>query len=457
MLTELAEKYKLNITKIYKEIVSGENISARPQMQELLSDMSQNKYYGVLVVEIERLARGDSIDQGIIARAFRLSGTKIITPIKVYDPNNEFDEEYFEFSLFMSRREYKTIKRRMQSGRLASVKEGNYICSSAPYGYRRISPEPKVHTLEIIPEEAETVRIIYDMYLKGHGSKYIANQLNRLGIPPRRSSLWKPPSIKKILSNPVYCGKLSWKTKASGDALYSGKHEPIISENIFNAVRLKKEKNPAAQLHPDCSLKNYYHGVIYCGICGSQMRRRYAAKYGYEILFCPNKECHGKTSGTAFSAVDEAVMTAFRFRTAQLEEFLHDNPKRKNKYHPDLKKALVCELEKVQNQQSRLYDFLERGIYNVDTFNERSHILADKISSMEAELAAFEQRYGKAQPLSETYTAHLQYVLDNFSDASPEVKNAMLKSLIHRVYYFKPHKKSGHKSCSGLTLHIDFL
>ena len=125
MLLELAKRQKLNVVKIYKEIVSGDSIAARPQMQALLADVTEGKYTGVLVVEIERLARGDTIDQGIVAQAFRESSTKIVTPTKTYDPDNEFDEEYFEFSLFMSRREYKTIKRRMQAGRLASIKEGN--------------------------------------------------------------------------------------------------------------------------------------------------------------------------------------------------------------------------------------------------------------------------------------------------------------------------------------------
>ncbi len=50
------------------------------------------------------------IDQGIVSQAFKYSGTRIITPTKTYDPNNEFDEEYFEFGLFMSRREYQTIR-----------------------------------------------------------------------------------------------------------------------------------------------------------------------------------------------------------------------------------------------------------------------------------------------------------------------------------------------------------
>ena len=112
-LLEVAKRQGLSVTQIYSEIVSGETIAARPVIQKLLSEVEQSMWTGVLVMEIERLARGDTIDQGVVAQAFKFSGTKIITPVKVYDPGNEFDEEYFEFGLFMSRREYKTITRRM--------------------------------------------------------------------------------------------------------------------------------------------------------------------------------------------------------------------------------------------------------------------------------------------------------------------------------------------------------
>ena len=133
-LLELARRKNLSIGAIYRELVSGETIAARPEMQKLLTAVNEGAFEGVLVMEIERLARGDTMDQGLVAQTFKYSGTKIITPTKTYDPANEFDEEYFEFSLFMSRREYKTIRRRMQAGRLASVKEGNYIGSLPPPG-----------------------------------------------------------------------------------------------------------------------------------------------------------------------------------------------------------------------------------------------------------------------------------------------------------------------------------
>ena len=114
----------------------------------------QGLYTGVLVVDLERLARGNGADQAYISQIFQFSGTKIITPSKTYDPNDEFDQEYFEFGLFMSRREYKTINRRLIRGRQSSASEGKYISSIAPYGYRRVKLEgEKGFTLE--PDEKD--------------------------------------------------------------------------------------------------------------------------------------------------------------------------------------------------------------------------------------------------------------------------------------------------------------
>lgn len=458
MLLELAKNQKLNITKIYKEIVSGDSIAARPQMQTMLADITECKYAGVLVVEVERLARGDTIDQGVVAQAFKQSDTKIITPVKTYDPSNEYDEEYFEFSLFMSRREYKTIKRRMQAGRLASIKEGNYICSRTPYGYRKITPEPKVHTLEIIPEEAEVIRIIFDMYLNGRGTKYIANELNRMGIKPQKSEYWESPSIKKILSNPLYCGKIGWKTKSNGNTLYDGKHKAIISEEIFQAVQLKKKNNPTAQLHPNDVLLNHYHGILYCKNCGHQLRRRYIAKYGYEHLLCPYKECQGKIVSSSFRSVDEAVLASLRYRIEQQEELLKSGiVEAKTSPAPDKKKPLLAELSKAKRQQAKLYDLLEQEIYDTNTFLERSQALNDKIKVLENAIAEIDSEIKETVlPIDES-VARLRNVLDSFESASPEEKNLLLKSVIKKMYYSKSQRMCRQKLTSDLVIEIDYL
>ena len=74
---------------VFREVVSGDSIASRPVMQQLLELVEQGVYKGVFVVEVERLARGNTLDQGTVANAFQYSNTKIITPIKIYDPSNE--------------------------------------------------------------------------------------------------------------------------------------------------------------------------------------------------------------------------------------------------------------------------------------------------------------------------------------------------------------------------------
>ena len=126
-LLELAKTLLLPIGAIYREVVSGDSIDSRPVMSQVMAEVESCMWDGCLVMDVDRLARGDTIDQGRVQRAFFYSNTKIVTPNKTYDPANEYDNEYFGFSLFMSRREYATIKRRMQRGRERSSSDGYYV------------------------------------------------------------------------------------------------------------------------------------------------------------------------------------------------------------------------------------------------------------------------------------------------------------------------------------------
>lgn len=74
---------------VYEEVVSGDSLYARPQMLRLLEAVEAGRYAGVLCIDIQRLGRGSMRDQGIILDAFKYSGTKILTPTKTYDLQNE--------------------------------------------------------------------------------------------------------------------------------------------------------------------------------------------------------------------------------------------------------------------------------------------------------------------------------------------------------------------------------
>ena len=79
LLKERAEQLNIKIHNFYKEVVSGESIQDRPEIQKLLKEVETGNVDGVLVVEVERLTRGDAKDQGIVAQTFKYSNTKIIT------------------------------------------------------------------------------------------------------------------------------------------------------------------------------------------------------------------------------------------------------------------------------------------------------------------------------------------------------------------------------------------
>jgi len=141
------------------------------------------------------------MDQGFVSQAFKFSNTLIVTPMKTFDSNNEFDEEYFEFGLFMSRREYKTINRRLQRGRVASVKGGEYAGALAPYGYKRVKLQcEKGFALEEILEQAEVVRMIFELYSLGEeaangGYKRLGMQLVAKRL--KSSKFRHPPAARQ--------------------------------------------------------------------------------------------------------------------------------------------------------------------------------------------------------------------------------------------------------------------
>ena len=163
---------------IYEEVVSGESLYSRPEMLRLLEAVESGRYSGVLCMDIDRLGRGKTSDQGIILETFKYSDTKIITPNRQYDLNNEFDEDYAEFEGFMAHRELKMIKRRMQRGIQKTIEEGGYL-ANAPYGYvsAKIGKKP---SLAINEDEAPFVRMIIFAAETKPGGKFTQPFYDRL-------------------------------------------------------------------------------------------------------------------------------------------------------------------------------------------------------------------------------------------------------------------------------------
>lgn len=464
ILTTLAEKRNLHISKIYREVVSGETISERKEMQKLLKDVENEKWTGVLVVEVERLARGDTADQGSVSKAFKYSHTKIITPVKTYDPDNEFDEEYFEFGLFMSRREYKTINRRLQRGREMSVQEGKFVGNIAPFGYDRVKiKDSKGYTLSINQDEAPIVKQIFRLYtFENNTIGSVVKQLNAMNLKPIISDEWTISSVKDILSNPTYIGKIVWnrrkqkkKTKNGhliisrprnqDYSIYDGLHEPIIDNKTWELVQEKRKQNTPKVKHSH-QVQNPLVGLVFCEKCGKPMQRRpYTKADKPATLICSNSKCDNVSS--KLYIVETKIIEALKIwlENYKINYNVKDDSSADN--NKIIEKSITFtkkELEKENIKLDKIYNFLENGIYTKDEFINRSKAIKDNIQSLETKLEEYNsllQKNIQTQNQKETMIPKLENVIDLYNKLeTAEDKNILLKSIIAKVTYLKIEK-----------------
>lgn len=464
ILDKLAGDRGYHIAKTYYEVVSGESIAARPEIQKMLEEVSLGLYAGVLVVDVERLARGNGADQAYISQVFQFSGTKIITPLKVYDPSNEFDEEYFEFGLFMSRREYKTINRRLVRGRDSSAAEGKYINSIAPYGYTRIKlPNEKGYTLEPHPEEADVIKKIFSLFLNHAGTKIIANYLNDHQIPTRHGGLWTYSTITNIITNPIYMGKIrrGWskqvKTIENGQVkkhikrhknledyqVYDGLHPALISEDQFMlAQEIRMGRQPSVKVKDEFALQNAFAGLLYCGICGKRVGRTTSSQSrgGTPRLRCVNgRNCHN--SSADYDVVEKEIITALRtwlegYRVKiDTVGFADDIAEQKA-----LLEKCDQELAKLSLQLENAFDLVEQGVYTLDLFRERRERLNSAIAEGKERRSRISTAIEKLEA-SETCQSNLipqtEELLASYAEMTNQERNDLLKAILRKIEYQK--------------------
>ena len=451
-----AKRHALNIVQIYEEIISGERIQHRPEMMKLLKEVENGMYQAVLVMDMDRLGRGNMQEQGLIIDTFRESNTLIITPRKTYNLRNEFDEEYSEFEAFMARKELKIITRRLQSGRIRSAKEGNFNATYAPFGYRVLKVDSRTRTLVIHEEEADIVRLIFKMYIESNlGMFLLADRVNELGLT-FKGKPFKSWNVNQILKNQVYIGKIVFNkklSKASNDPnkkrtsmkrpeeeiVYAeGKHPPIIEPSLFMQVQQKIKLKDNPSLHKMRPLQNPLAGILKCGLCGKTMSRNCTSR-DKQFIRCTTNEC--KNHGTKMERVEKEVVKHMKQWMKQYKIQLKQKKQENNDYERNILKSTKKDWEQLKKQKEQLHDLLEQGVYTVEMYLERSQILATRIVDMETSIIKLQEEIERKeleQKMRREYIPALINVMELYHKTdSIEQKNKLLKSVLHKVVYTK--------------------
>ena len=434
MLLDFCKRNNLLVVKTYKEVVTGDSIEGRPQMQQLLEDVEDGLYEGVVVIELERLSRGNPLDQYVVADTFKKSKTLIYTLAKTYNlsSEDEFDEEFFEFGLFMSRREYKTIRRRLLRGKKQAQKEGYFIGTHLPFGFDK-KREGKGCVL--IPNaQSEIIKLIFNKYVyEDLSPSEITHYLNSNGFKTKLGALFDKSTVRKILRNKVYAGYINTNVYNSMAYVvhYKGKHEPLIDMETWNKAQEKIKIN-TPRVKVDHTLTNPLASVIFCSKCGRSMQRR----DGY--LKCIQYGC--TTSSANFNKVEERILLELRNELANFNYFLENEYKvikDENQNREKEIKLLNKEITKKESMINKCCEMLEEGIYSKEKYLERVNILEQEISSLKANLELLLTMPNSKADNIKNAIPILEYVLDEYFELDTVQKNKLLKSIIYKVEYSK--------------------
>jgi DNA invertase Pin-like site-specific DNA recombinase len=461
-LDEFVQKNNLNVSVILEEVVSAETLSARPKMLELLELVNTGEYAGVICMDIDRLSRG--YESGYIMQILQMNGCKIITPAKTYDLNNEQDEQFADMKFMFSRIEHKTINKRLKAGRDSSVREGKFIGSKPPFGYEKVKLKgEKGYTLKIIPNEAEIVRMIFDWYTQDSlGTGQIAYKLNELRIKPQVSDEWSGSSVLQMIRNEHYIGKTVSKRypirKSFVDGklvkkayrnkdyeLYDGRQEPIISEEQFAQAQQIRNNNYVAPTKITTELSNPFAGVLYCGICGSPMKRNTSAKNHktHARFKCPKEKTCGCKSNI-LEEVEQAVVDAMAdWLQGYILTLDTDIPVKNDGLETSLA-MLKGRLEELFEQQDTICELHEKKEYSDRLFKRRNDQIESEIDQVESAIRDLEIKIAE-QEEEETVNLNIipttQRLLDNYDTLTPKEKNDLWKEVLHKVTYKKTEKK----------------
>ena len=459
--------YKIAEECIYREICSAESIAEREKIKEILLRIEDSDVEGVVVADIPRLSRGDLGDCNTIINSFRYSKTLVMTDTMTFNLEDKRDRQYFQDELLRGAYYLDYVKEVLRKGREGAVQNrGSYIGTRAPYGYNKITIG-KNHTLEP-NKDAEVVRLIFDLYVNQDLTfLQIARKITSMGIPAPKGVEWHKDTIRHILRNPHYDGKVTYGKRKDTTLIENGEivrkrisqkdyiiaegiHPAIVDHDIWLKAQEKINNNPSAK--EGYELINSYAGILRCAKCGKSVvyqpyklaDHRFAcrSKYRYKPLCWKSIKV---------STVEEAIITALeQSELPNLQAKLNNGDGDAHKIQKALLVNLEKELAEYRAQEERQYEFLETGRYTEEIFDKRHTILRDKIEACQSKIRETQLSMPKQVDYGEKIILLRKAIEALKSDISPAEKNKFLKAIVDRIEMSTEDAGYG-----GAHLHLD--
>ncbi|MEG1367218.1 MAG: recombinase family protein, partial [Oscillospiraceae bacterium] len=276
--------------------ITGTRADKRNEFQRLLQDCRAGKIDRVLVKSISRFAR-NTVDCIETVRELSLLDIAVAFEKENIDTSAMGGEMLLSMLGAAAQEESLSISQNLQWGIQRRMRKGEFVASTAPYGYERkgISLVPK-------PQQASNVKFIFDEYLTGKSSDQIALFLNQQSISAPNGTQWYARTVRSFLTNEKYKGDMLLQKQFTTDCLplrrqvnrgerpqfyASQTHEPIITEDVFDTVQALLCSRNKKHAYKDEYKQYPFSRLLICGHCGTTFRRG-TRKNGIVIWTCRN-------------------------------------------------------------------------------------------------------------------------------------------------------------------------
>lgn len=278
---------------------SGKSIEGREQFNQMMKDIKSGKdgVSFVLVFKLSRFGR-NAADVLSTLQVMQDFGVNLICVEDGIDSSKDAGKLMISVLSAVAEIERENIRVQTMEGRIQKAREGRWNGGFAPYGYDLVDGK-----LIINEAEAEAIRIIFDKYVNTNMgstgvSKYLENHgISKIARKNGKNPLFDANLIRKILKNPVYCGKIAYgrrKTeKVHGTRneyrivehddylLVDGLHEAIVSTELWDAAQIKltAQAKKYEKVNVGNNRIHLLSGIVKCPICGAGMFGNKSVKY----------------------------------------------------------------------------------------------------------------------------------------------------------------------------------
>jgi site-specific DNA recombinase len=445
LLLDYAKRHELGqVYSVYEDDNASGSGFERAGIKRLKEDVLNARIDILLVKDLSRLGRNNAKTLQFLD-FLEEYGIRVLSSDGRYD--SQLDNDIVGIETWANERYIRDISRKIRSSLRFKIQRGEYI-GHAPFGYRKAEGEG--NRLFIDDPDAETVRLIYRLYLSGLGYTSIAAILDERGLPSPEGGNWNRITVRRILLSPVYIGntiqgvseRVSFKNKKTRRlpkeawVVTEGTHEAIITREEFNeAQKLRVGKHHGRNPHK--GIVHMLRGLIWCGGCGSAM---YAKKTNDGVAYvCGNYCRNGKAVCKSHFVCEEEIAGII---CEELEVMFNDTGclqelerRMAGVYSPDAGGVKALERAEKQlsvclRQQEMLYKDRLEGRISEQLFGRTNKTLEERIRIIEEQLTRSKREKSNRTDLNQL----IQEMMPVFG--SGKLTNEIAGAVVSRVTVF---------------------